>query len=181
MYCQSCGEGITDDSNFCQHCGAQVEPERSEAAASGSEGRTVSGTSHSEATGESRPRQAESGKVAGGLDRNVAGALAYLLGFVTGLVFYLVEEDDAFVRFHAAQSMVVFGGLAVLGIAANAFGVFFSVVDGIFVAIVGFLFSLVWFLVSLGAVVLWLYLMAKAYQGETPRIPVAASIADDLV
>ena len=48
-----------------------------------------------------------------GLDSNVAGTLSYLFGFVSGLIFYLIEKEDRFVRWHAAQSMAFTGLLAV--------------------------------------------------------------------
>ena len=174
MYCPSCGEEIADGSGFCRHCGDQLESGNPTApttdeAGTGSGGATA-GTVDT-----------EPGTVVGGLDRNVAGALTYVLGFITGLVFYLIEEEDEFVRYHAAQSMVVFGGLFVLSIAVNVFNVFLSAAGGIFVVLIGFVFSVLWFVVSLGAIVLWLFLIIKAYQGERPRIPIAAGIADDLV
>lgn len=211
MYCSSCGEELASDANFCEHCGAQVDqsestdpaPEQGSQPATGG-GETGTGSTGSASTAEPRtestrtaetaePRERDyererdhdrerghEGEVAGGLEPNVAGALSYLLGFVTGLIFFLMEEDDEFVRFHAAQSMVVFGGLFVLGIVIQMFTGFVGA-TGVFFGLFALVFSLVWLAVSLGALVLWIFLMVKAYQGETPRIPVAANIADDLV
>jgi uncharacterized membrane protein len=51
-----------------------------------------------------------------GISENVAGLLCYVLGWVTGLIFYFIDKRP-FVRFHAAQSIVVFGGLTVIRIA----------------------------------------------------------------
>jgi uncharacterized membrane protein len=123
-----------------------------------------------------------------GLDGNVAGALSYLFGFVSGLIFYLIEKDDPFVRWHAAQSMAFSGVLIVTYIALTFLGTVVSVAafsgsTGAF--LIGSLFSLilglVWLVVALGGFVAWVYLMIKAYQGKTPRIPIAAKIADKLV
>ena len=119
-------------------------------------------------------------EVSHGLEPNVAGALAYFLGVVTGVVFLLIEADDQFVRFHAAQSTVVFGGLIVIMIVMSLFTTFLGF-GGLAFGLIGFLLSILSFVVWVGALILWVYLMAKAYQGETPRIPVAAGIADDLV
>jgi uncharacterized membrane protein len=47
----------------------------------------------------------EAPKTSIGLDQNIAGALCYLFGWVTGLVFYLIEKDNSFVRYHAMQSI----------------------------------------------------------------------------
>ena len=54
-----------------------------------------------------------------GLDSNVAGALAYLFGALTGIVFYVLEPEDEFVRFHASQSIVVSVGFFVLAFATS--------------------------------------------------------------
>jgi len=48
-------------------------------------------------------------KTASGFDENVAGALCYGLGWVTGVVFFATEPENRFVRFHAMQSMIAFG------------------------------------------------------------------------
>ena len=123
-----------------------------------------------------------------GLDENVAGALCYLLGVVTGVVFFVVEKDNRFVRFHAAQSIAAFGLVFVASVVLGFVGTAVSalVVSGSTGAfLVGSLVSLVlllaWSVVGLATFALWLYLMFRAYQGKTPRIPIAASIADRLV
>jgi uncharacterized membrane protein len=122
-----------------------------------------------------------------GLDGNVAGALSYLFGFVSGLILFLIERDNHFVRWHAAQSMAFSGVLIVTYIALTFLGTVVSVAafsgsTGAF--LIGNLFSLVlglvWLVVALGGFVAWVYLMVKAYQGETPRMPIAAKIADKL-
>lgn len=122
-----------------------------------------------------------------GLDENVSGALSYLFGFVSGLIFYLLEKENEFVRFHAAQSIAFSGLLFVAYIALSVVGSVLTTVlfTSTSTFIVGSLLSLVlglaWLVVALGGFAVWVYLMVKAYQGETPRIPVAASIADRLV
>jgi uncharacterized membrane protein len=123
-----------------------------------------------------------------GLDSNVAGALSYLFGFITGLIFFLIEKEDASVRFHAAQSVVVFGGIFLLSIALSVVGtvvtaVMFSGSTGGFFAgsIVSLVLGLVWLVLWLGSLGVWLYLMIRTYQGADPRLPVAAGVADRLV
>ncbi|WP_254545772.1 DUF4870 domain-containing protein [Halomarina pelagica] len=122
-----------------------------------------------------------------GLDSTVLAALSYVLGFVTGLVVYLVERDDEYVRFHAAQSMTVFGLLFLASVALTviqtvALGVLFVDVSTFVVgSIVSLVLSLVGIALWLGGIALWLYLIVRAYQGKTPRIPVAAGLADRLV
>ena len=109
------------------------------------------------------------------LDSNVAAALSYALMWLSGLAFLVIEKEDDFVRFHAAQSVVVFGGLTVGWI-------IFSVV--LFSPLFSFVpFSLFWVmpLFQLGALVLWLGLMYMAYDGRWFRVPIAADIADDII
>lgn len=122
-----------------------------------------------------------------GLDENVAGALAYLLGVLTGVVFFVIDKDRPFVRFHAAQSIVVFGGIFVAAIVLSIVGGIVTAIafaGGVGSVIVGGILSLVlmllWLVVGFGSLVAWLYLMYKAYNGETPRVPIAAKIADRL-
>ena len=57
-------------------------------------------------------------KTSSGLDENVAGALSYALGWITGLGFLLTEPANKFVRFHALQSVIVFGGLSLAWLVA---------------------------------------------------------------
>ena len=54
------------------------------------------------------------GTTVSGLEPTVAGALAYLLWFVSGILFFIVEKNNAFVRFHALQSIMLFGGIFVV-------------------------------------------------------------------
>lgn len=122
-----------------------------------------------------------------GLDENVAGALSYLFGLVSGLIFYLIEQDNPFVRFHAAQSMVLSGLLFVAYVALSIVGtvvssILFRSTSTFFVgSIVSLVIGLIWLVLTLGTFALWVYLMIRAYQGKTQRVPIAAGIADNLV
>jgi uncharacterized membrane protein len=93
----------------------------------------------------------------------VAAFLCYLAGWITGLIFYLVEKDNRFVRFHAMQSIVTFGGLTVI---TTILG-FIPVIGLILLPLVG----IAWF-------VLWILLMVKAFQGEKIKLPFAGEIAE---
>ena len=99
-----------------------------------------------------------------GLKKTTAGALAYVLGPITGIKFLLIEKDP-FVRFHAMQSTVVFVVLFVL-----------QWILGI--TIILFPLSA---LVGLVAFVLWLILIYKAWQGEEWEVPVLGKIARNLL
>lgn len=103
------------------------------------------------------------GETSIGMQANLAALLSYFLGFITGLVFYLVEKKNKFVRFHAMQSIVVFGGIFVINFVM------------LFIPVLGVLVSA---LLSLLSLVLWVLLMIKAYQGEYFRLPIAGDIAE---
>ncbi len=116
--------------------------------------------------------EGSSGNSSTGLEPNVAGLLCYVLGWLTGLIFLLIEKDDDFVRFHAAQSIVVFGALAIIDF---VFWFFLYAVPMFW-----FLFPLMW-LLGLVGLVLWILLMVKAYQGEEFHLPIAGDIAENWV
>lgn len=104
-------------------------------------------------------------KTSTGLNANLAAALSYLVGFVTGIIFLLVEKENKFVRFHAMQSTLVF--LGIVGI-------------DILLQIVPILGALVVFLVVIPlSAFLWLLLMFKAYQGEEFKLPLVGQMAAD--
>lgn len=144
----------------------------------------ASNTRDIDAAGDEPP--VASGETESGLDENVAGALSYLFGLVTGLIFYLIEQDNPYVRFHAAQSMVVSGivfvayiGLSIVGTVVST--VLFTSTSTVFLgSIVSLVLGLIWLVLALGGFALWVYLMVRAYQGKTPRVPIAAGIADRL-
>lgn len=117
---------------------------------------------------------------------SLMAALSYVLGFVTGIVVFLVEKEDPFVRFHAAQSIalsaVLFAASIVLTVVQTlVFALFFSSATAGLGALISLVLGLVWLAVSLGAFVAWVYLIVRAYQGATPRIPVVAGVADRIV
>jgi len=101
-----------------------------------------------------------------GLDSNIGGLLSYVLGWITGLVFYLIEEKDEFVRFHAMQSIIVFGAITVLSI---AFSILF---------IVPYLGAILGAFLWIASVALWVILMVRAYQGKRFKLPIAGDMAE---
>jgi uncharacterized membrane protein len=146
-HCTKCGTEIASNAQFCPNCGA-AQPAASQVA----------------------------GAAQQGLAENVAGLLCYVLGWITGLIFFLIDKRP-FVRFHAAQSMVVFGALHVLSIVLGwVFGIS-MLMGGMAGFSVGMLLAM---LVNLAALVLWIVCMVKAYQGERFRVPLAADLADGI-
>ena len=93
-------------------------------------------------------------------DERVKGALSYLLGPITGIVFLLIEKENQFIRFHAMQSTLVFGAILLINIVLGIvpiLGWIIAVILSPFLVIVFF--------------VLWLLLMWKAYSGEKYKLP----------
>jgi uncharacterized membrane protein len=112
--------------------------------------------------------QGNLGTCSTGIQPNIAAFLSYVLGFISGLIFYLIEKDNKFVRFHAMQSILVFGLLAVLHF-TNMFVLFF---------VPWVLRSAISMIISLATLVLWILLMIKAYRGEYFKLPIAGDIAE---
>lgn len=106
-------------------------------------------------------------KTSTGLDANVAAALSYLVGFVTGIIFLLVEKENKFVRFHAMQSTLVFAGIVAIDILLQILPILGALV--------------VVFVVIPCSAVLWLLLMYKAYQGEEFKLPLVGQMAADRI
>jgi uncharacterized membrane protein len=119
-----------------------------------------------------------------GLESNVAGALAYLFGALSGIVMYVLEPDDEFVRFHASQSIVISGGFFVLAFATTIVTTILSALafgdggTGLVFGLVSLVISLAWLLIAFLGFAAWLYLMYQASQGKRTRVPIAAGIAD---
>lgn len=102
-------------------------------------------------------------KTSTGMNQNVAGLLCYLAGWITGLIFFLIEKENRFVRFHAMQSIITFGSLTVLFM------------------ILGFIPFVGWMLMPILAIlqlILWIVLMVKAYQGQLFKLPMVGDMAE---
>jgi len=102
-------------------------------------------------------------KTSTGMNQNVAGLLCYLAGWITGLIFFLIEKENRFVRFHAMQSIITFGSLTVIFM------------------ILGFIPFVGWMLMPILAIlqlILWIVLMVKAYQGQLFKLPMIGDMAE---
>ncbi len=103
-------------------------------------------------------------KTALGIEENLEALLCYVVGWVTGFLFLLLERDNNFVRFHAMQSLVVFLALFVLSLVAGV------------IPIIG---PVIYILVLPVSLVLWVLLMVKAYQGERYKLPWVGDFAEN--
>ena len=148
-FCPSCGKPLSEGAAKCGYCGVAV---RASAVAA-----TVA------------PQSA-------GMSVNAAGALAYLAGFITGIIFLIVDpyKRDPFVRFHAFQS--IFFNIAWIG-----FWILWIILGLILSAVTKGLFFFIQMpidlLITLGGLCLWAFLMYSAHQGKMFRIPVIGAFA----
>jgi len=160
--CGNCGAALTQTSGFCGSCGKPVvqgSPVAFPAAGSGSPALA------------SIPATANGS----GLTSNLAAALAYVLGIVTGILFLVLEpyKNDRFVRFHAMQSVLFFLAVVVFNIAWVIVVDMLSAFSG-WIAVATFPVGT---LIFLGLFLFWLYVMYQAYSRREFRIPVIGAIA----
>ena len=155
-FCPSCGTAV--EGKFCPACGKVV---------GGAPGPSVGA-----------PGPA-AGASAAGLQDNVAGTLAYVLGFITGIIFLVLEpyNRNRVVRFHAFQAIFFSGGLFAIHIALMILSAVFMVIPGMGI-VMGGLISIISLLVSLGGLVLWIMLMIKTYGGTKIVLPIIGPLAE---
>jgi uncharacterized membrane protein len=139
-YCQSCGAAV--EGNFCTKCGTPL-------------GSTVS-----------NPAPASAAAQPAGLSENVASALCYVLGLITGILFLVLApySQNRTIRFHAFQSIFYHVGWIIIWMAVHLVlpwgaRLFLSP------------------LLGLAAFAGWLYLLIKAYQGQKVMLPVIGDLA----
>src|ERR1700733_863983 len=162
-FCPKCGSSVGEGAGFCPSCGSTLGSSAPSSAPSAAP------------SAPPLPIVAASGQ----MDENIAGLLCYVFGWVTGIIFYLIDKRP-FVRFHAAQSVVVFGGIAILYIILGMFvsaSLFAGGLAGAGSFSIGFL---LYPILGLVAFILWILLMVKAYQGQKFRIPIAADLAEKI-
>ena len=117
-----------------------------------------------------------------GLDENVAALLSYILHFISGLVFFLIEKTSRLVRFHAMQSILLgatfFVGFFVLWFLWVILSLLFGYVSGILGTLVGLVVGLLLFVFSLACFVAWILCLIKAYQSQYYKLPVLGNFAE---
>ncbi len=106
-----------------------------------------------------------------GMQPNIEAGLSYVLTWVTGLIFFFMEKQNRFVRFHAMQSILFFGGLTVLRI-------ILSVIDSFGVPFLGFFTGLVWLAIGIIGVVGYIVLLINAFQGKYFKLPIVGDYAE---
>jgi uncharacterized membrane protein len=156
-FCTKCGAQLGEGTGFCASCGAPA------GSAGAAQSTPVAGAA-APATG-SMP-----------MTSNVAGLLTYILGFITGIVFLVIEpyKNDKFVRFHAFQSIFFNVAIVVFWIAYSIVG---SVLGFVSLGFMAVMMGLVGLLISLAILAYWIFLMYKAYNRELYKIPFIGDLA----
>ena len=143
MFCPKCGAENPEGAKFCSKCGAEL--------------------------GVSVQSSGKSSETSIGLSANVAGLLCYVLGWVSGIVFLLLEKKSKFVKFHAWQSIMTFGVLTIVQIIVS--GILAAIGAATFsfglIAVAGVLGTIIWVL----TVILWIILMIQAGTGKMWKLP----------
>jgi len=160
--CQSCGTALAADTRFCQSCGSPTElrPDFSVSAIASSTGFAVP--------------SAESGSKA--MDTNLVGALTYLAGFITGIIFLVLDpyKSNSFVRFHAFQSIF-------FNVAWIAFWIVWMILSAVLTPLTAGIFGLIavplMLIFTLGGVGVWIFLMYQAYQQKLFKLPIVGRFA----
>jgi len=136
-------------------------------------------TTQEEAPAPEAPKKESSGggKSGTGLDPNVAALLAYLFGWLGGLIFFMIEKDNKFVRFAAMQSILFnVASIAVWFVLSFVVGALALATGGL-----GALFGLLMPLIGIGFLIVWIMLMVKAYNNEEWELPIIGGIARNAV
>jgi uncharacterized membrane protein len=156
-FCQNCGSAV--DGRFCQKCGAAV-------AGGGDAPQPPGGTGPEVVPAIS----------AAGLTDNMAGALCYLFGFITGILFLVLApyNQNRSIKFHAFQSIFLNIALFVIWIVFAIVSVTLHVVP-VLGAIISVTLS---FALWIGCLIVWFYMMFKTYSGEKIVLPVIGPIAE---
>lgn len=157
MFCKNCGSEMGDN-RFCSNCGADAVAEAS--------------NSVENMGAYTQEKPAEQAKESG-MAENLAGLFCYLFGWLTGIIFLLIDKRP-FVRFHAAQSIVTFGAIWLFTIVFNR--IIYILPYSIWSILRG-----ASTLIGIGGFVLAVFLMVQAYKGTSFKLPVVGAIAEQMV
>jgi len=162
--CQSCGTALTDDTRFCQSCGSPANP-----------GADVSAQAVGNSAGVAvMPPSPET--VSRTMDTNVVGALTYIAGFITGIVFLFLDpyKSNSFVRFHAFQSIF-------FNVVWVAFWIVWMILSAVLTPLTAGVFGLIalplMLIFTVAGFGIWIFLMYQAYQQKLFRLPIVGKFA----
>jgi uncharacterized membrane protein len=162
--CHSCGTALADDTRFCQSCGSPTELKV------GASTTTV----ESSAAVAVMPPPGETGSKM--METNVVGALTYLAGLLTGIIFLVLDpyKSNSFVRFHAFQSIF-------FNVAWIAFWMIWMILSAVLTPLTAGIFGLIalplMLIFTLAGFGIWIFLMYQAYQQRLFKLPIVGKFA----
>ena len=128
------------------------------------------------------PPPVQTVKSSTGLDENIAALLSYIAGWVSGLIFFLIEKDSRLVRFHAMQSILLNAVALVVGFVLWiiwAFGtIIFSSISDVLGSLVGLVLGLLIFVFWIGMLIALVMCLIKAFQNQYFKLPVIGNFAE---
>ncbi|HKG46948.1 MAG TPA: DUF4870 domain-containing protein [Pyrinomonadaceae bacterium] len=128
------------------------------------------------------PPPVQTAKSSTGLDENLAALLSYIFGWLSGLIFFLIEKESRLVRFHAMQSLLLNVVALVIGIAlwflSIVSWVIVSQISGILSFLISVIVGLVAFVLFAGILVAVIMCLIKAYQGQYFKLPIIGNLAE---
>jgi len=149
MFCPKCGAENPEGAKFCSKCGAELA---AAPAPSGASETTI------------------------GLAPNIAGLLCYIAGWITGIIFVVIEKKSTFVKFHAWQSIMTFGILTVVQIIVSPVfsGIAVATLSPGLIVASGVLSTIIWIL----GFILWIILLIQAGSGKMWKVPLVGDWAE---
>ena len=162
--CQSCGATLVGDTRFCQSCGSPAKP---------AAGAPMLPVTNSGAVGVMSPSEETGSKI---MDTNVVGALTYLAGLVTGLLFLVLDpyKSNSFVRFHAFQS--IFFNVAWI-VSWMIWMIISAVLTPLTAGVFGLIAAPLILIFTIAGFGIWIFLMVQAYQQKLFGLPIIGKFA----
>ena len=163
-FCKSCGSELVVDNSFCASCGSPITSTAGISVAGGAQGAAAAIAPAPVALGSET------------MATNLVGALTYLAGFITGIIFLVLEpyKANSFVRFHAYQSIF-------FNVAWVVFWIAWMIVSAILTPLTAGVFGLIalplMLLLSLAGFGIWAFLMYQAYQQKLFKLPIVGKFA----
>jgi uncharacterized membrane protein len=114
-----------------------------------------------------------------GWSARTEAVVSYLGFFVTGIVFFVIERRNRFVRFCAAQSTLLFGSAFIVYELLHLIAGFFGAII-LIGPIFAFLIGIILTVLEIAVAVVWIFLMIQAYRGVRVKIPFFGDIAERL-
>src|ERR1041384_43225 len=125
---------------------------------------------------------AQAGKSSTGLDENIAALLSYIFGWVSGLIFFLIEKDSRLVRFHAMQSLLYNVLVAivfiVLWVVLFVLWMIAAQISGALTGLLTILSTLLWVVIFIAVTIGWIFCLIKAFQSQYFKLPVIGNFAE---